>query len=279
MDIDKDAIAYTITGNSNILGNAIASTINNVDVTGDVTADSISNCRIDGAAKFDTRSSCTVGGSATSPNPDPYPAPPALPLPITEDQIDVWEEDAVDGGEIGSQSYVSGSRTLGPVKINGDLSITNTAEVIITGTIWVTGQLIIDNQATFRLDPAYGSLSGLVIVGTDENTADGYVDINNNTNILGSGTPGSYLMLLSQREGVADVAIRNNNIGLAAILYAGEGLIEIGNTAAMKEVTAEKLRISNSSTVTYETGLASAVFGSGPGGGWEIQKGTWQLLQ
>lgn len=279
MDIDMNAQAHTVRGSSNITGNVTASVIQNSTVGGNVEADSISNCSISGSATYDSRSSCTVGGTATSPNPNPYPAAPVLALPITEGQIDVWEQDALAGGTIGSQSFSSGSRTMGPVKINGNLTLTNTAEVIITGTIWVTGQLTINNQAILRLHPGYGGLSGLVVVGTDESSIDGFIDINNGTQILGSGTSGSYLMLLSQREGYASTAIKNNNSGVAAILYAGEGMIELSNTANMKEVTAGKLKISNTARVTYETGLANTAFTSGPGGGWEIQDGTWQLIR
>jgi hypothetical protein len=47
----------------------------------------------------------------------------------------------------------------------------------------------------------------------------------------------------------------------------------------MKEITAERLIISNSATVSYETGLANSAFASGPTGGWEVLEGTWQLLQ
>jgi hypothetical protein len=201
-----------------------------------------------------------------------------LPLPVSDQQVALWEQEAENGGVSGTLSYSSGSRTLGPLKINGDLILSNTAEVVITGTLWITGELRLNNSSIFRLSPSYGALSGVVVVGTAGNSTDGFIDLNNSTQALGSGTPGSYLMLLSQRNNLSSPAIKNSNTGTAAILYAGYGLIEIANSAAMKEITAAKLRITNSATVTYETGLANAAFSSGPGGGWGVQKGTWQLL-
>ncbi|MBX4187759.1 MAG: hypothetical protein KW793_01325 [Candidatus Doudnabacteria bacterium] len=279
MDVDNNAQAHTIRNNSSIMGNATVSVLQNSTVGGNLQADSISSCTVGGSAVYDTRTSCTIDGTATSPNPNAYFQAPVVPLPITEEQIDGWEDDAESGGSIGTQSFSSGSRSLGPVKINGDLILSNTAELIITGTIWVTGQLSILNQSILKLSPGYGGLSGMVLVGTDESPTEGFIDISNNTEILGSGTAGSYLMLLSQKEGFASTAIRNNNTGVAAILYAGEGTIELGNSAAMKEVTAGKLVVANTSTVTYETGLANTAFTSGPGGGWEVMDGTWQLVQ
>ena len=62
-----------------------------------------------------------------------------------------------------------------------------------------------------------------------------------------------------------------------SIVYAGEGEIEIDNSAALKEVTANKLKITNSATVTYESGLANNNFFSGPSGSWTVQ--SWGETQ
>ncbi|HYC79852.1 MAG TPA: hypothetical protein VEC17_02405, partial [Candidatus Binatia bacterium] len=279
MDIDNNSWSHTIRGGSNVLGNATHSVIQNTNVTGNVVADSISNCSIGGSATYDTRSSCTVSGAVTTPNPNTFTAPAVLPLPIDETQIDAWEAEASAGGTIGTQSFNSGTRTLGPVKINGDLILTNDAQVIITGTIWVTGNITLSQTSIIRLSSGYGGLSGVIIAGVDESPTTGTITIGQSTQALGSGTAGSYLMLLSQKEGVATIAISTSQSSGSAILYAGEGMIEVSQSGSLKEITAEKLRITNSATVTYETGLANTNFTSGPGGGWEIQDQTWQLLQ
>ena len=85
-------------------------------------------------------------------------------------------------------------------------------------------------------------------------------------------------MLLSQRE-MGSNAIKTSNSSAAAILYAGEGQIEIGNSAALKEVTAYKLKIINTATVTYESGLQNASFSNGPGGSWGVVPGTYAIIQ
>jgi len=276
VDIDVDSWSHTIRGSSTVGGNANHSVLQNTTVTGNVVADSISSCTIGGTATYDTRSSCTVTGAVTTPNPTTFVPADILPLPISDEQIDTWEEEAESGGILSTQTWSNGTRIIGPKKIVGDLIMSGDAVLEITGTIWVTGQIRLSNTSIMRLDSSYGGLSGVVMAGVDESTTAGYIEISNSAQALGSGTTGSYILLLSQRE-MGSTAIRTSNSSQAAILYAGEGEIEIGNSAALKEITANKLTITNSATVTYESGLANSNFPSGPGGGYDIVK--WKEIE
>ncbi len=277
MDIDGDAWSHTIRGISTVGGKATHAVLQNTTVTGNVIADSISNCAIGGTAKYDTRTSCTITGAVTTPNPAVFVPADILPLPISEAQIDIWEAEAVGGGILGSQTWSSGTRSMGPKKINGNLDMSGNAELVITGTLWVTGDIKLSNTSKIRLDVGYGSSSGVVIAGIDESATTGYIEIANSAQVLGSGSAGSYIMLLSQKEGIGSDAIKTSNSSVTAILYAGEGQIEISNSAALKEVTAYKLEINNSATVTYESGLANNNFSSGPGGGYDIL--SWKEIE
>ena len=277
MDIDGDTWSHTIKGNATVGGNANHAVLQNTTVTGNVVADSISNCTIGSTATYDTRASCTVAGATVTPNPTVFTTATTLPLPISEEQIDIWESEAVGGGTLGSQSWSSGIRSLGPKNIVGDLIMSNDAELVVTGILWVTGEIKLSNTSKIRLDASYGSSSGVVMAGIDESTTAGYIEIANSAQVLGSGSVGSYIMLLSQKEGVGSDAIKTSNSSAAAILYAGEGQIEISNNAALKEVTAYKLEINNSATVTYESGLANNNFSSGPSGGYEILE--WKEIE
>ena len=277
MDIDGDTWSHTIKGNATVGGNANHAVLQNTTVTGNVVADSISNCTIGSTATYDTRASCTVAGATVTPNPTVFTTATTLPLPISEEQIDIWESEAVGGGTLGSQSWSSGIRSLGPKNIVGDLIMSNDAELVVTGILWVTGEIKLSNTSKIRLDASYGSSSGVVMAGIDESTTAGYIEIANSAQVLGSGSVGSYIMLLSQKEGVGSDAIKTSNSSAAAILYAGEGQIEISNNAALKEVTAYKLEINNSATVTYESGLANNNFSSGPGGGYAIL--SWKEIE
>lgn len=277
MDIDEDAWSHTIRGSSTVGGNATHAVLQQTTVTGNVVADSISNCTIGGTATYDTRSGCTVSGAVTTPNPAAFVPAAALPLPISEAQIDEWEAEAAEGGTVGTQTFSDGSRSLGPKKISGDLILSGTAELVVTGTLWVTGEIKLSNTSKIRLHGSYGSNSGVIVAGVDESTSAGYIELSNSAQVLGSGSPSSHVMLLSQRE-MGSNAIKTTNSSAVAILYAGEGQIEIANSAALKEITANKLKITNSATVTYESGLQNVNFASGPGGSWVFLPGSYAII-
>jgi hypothetical protein len=76
-----------------------------------------------------------------------------------------------------------------------------------------------------------------------------------------------------------------NEIGIATeqgaagnvLLYAPHGQIRLSQSASLKEVTAYKVVLRNSATVTYESGLSDLVFTSGPSGGYSIKE--WKETQ
>jgi hypothetical protein len=282
MTIDENSYSYSIS-DSVVGGRADHFVLERTRVGRDASVYSMAgasnNCVISGDAAFDTNNGCRIDGVQISPNTSVPPVPEPIPLPISDEQIAQWELEAERGGVIGSQSFYDGTRTLGPVKINGDLFMTNTAQLVVTGTIWVTGSIILRQSSIIRLHPFFENMSGVVMAGEHGDPNKGFIEINNSTNLFGSGHADSYLMMLSQRTNDNDVAISVSNSGALGIIYAGSGVIEVSNYAALKEITAHKLRLRNNVSITYESGLANALFSSGPGGGWEVMKRTWQLLR
>lgn len=61
------------------------------------------------------------------------------------------------------------------------------------------------------------------------------------------------------------------------LLYAAHGEILLQNNVELKEVTAYRVHLQNSAKVTYESGLANALFLSGPSGGYTLDK--WYPLK
>lgn len=279
LSISSNASAHTI-DDSTIGGSANAYTLSDSTVGGNVSANSISHCTIGGNAAYNTKSACTIGGTQTTPNPSVPPDLQAVPLPITDSLISDWKSEAEAGGVISSQT-ITGSVSLGPKKISGNLTVTSGGILTLTGTLWVTGNISVDNSGIIRLNPSFGSLSGVIVT-------DGWIHFDNNGSFSGSGTPGSYLMFLTTLACTGSAGSNcthhnaavdlHNNVG-AAIIYAKSGLVNLHNNVAVKELTAYKIHLSNNATVTYDSGLANALFSSGPAGGWEVQDGTWQLLQ
>lgn len=279
-DIDGDATAHFLEDVS-VDGSTSSSSLLRGTVGGNVIADSIADCTIGGNATYDTKTNpCSIGGNQTTPNPTNFTDPQILALPISDEQIQAWKDEAEDGGVVSSQT-ISGPTSLGPKKINGDLTIDNGATLTMTGNIWVTGDISVDNNAKIILAASYGSLSGVII-------NDGWSHFDNNGLFAGSGTAGSYLMFLntSACDGSSSSGCTHhnaavdlhNNVG-AAIMYVKNGLVNLHNSVNVKEITAYKIHMNNTAVVTYESGLANAQFSSGPTGGWQILAGSWQLLQ
>ena len=275
IQIDGDANARFIEG-SIIGGSTNSYDLKSTQVAGNVVATTITSCvgMVGGNATYDTKSSCTIAGTQTTPNTVDFVDPDTFSLPITDEQIVAWENEAEAGGIIASQTYSSGTTNLGPKKINGDLVVTSSATLNVTGTLWVTGKVSFENSAIIQLDASYGSSSGVIVAGVSGSTTAGLIELKNSAQIKGSGAANSYMMLLSQMVNTSSKSIDTSNSGSAAILYAGYGLIDISNNGQFKEITAAKIKISNSATVTYESGLTDTNFSSGPGGSWEVQ--TWE---
>lgn len=193
------------------------------------------------------------------------------PLPISLDQINEWKNDAEEVETYPGNYVLSGTDTasLGPLKIDGNLVLQNTAVLTLTGTLWVAGGLTMANKSIIRLDSnVYGFTSGVIV-------ADGIVDLDNNISISGTGQEGSYLMILTTNPSNPAMEVRNSSD--AGVFYASSGTISISNNAVLREVTGWGLTLGNNVTVQYEVGLADVLFQSGPGSGWQIE--NWREIE
>lgn len=225
-----------------------------------------------GVARANQIVNSTVHGSAC---PNAYciiENPPAQAMPISDGNITDWKNDAAAGGTYVGNYNISGTQqaSLGPKKIQGDLMLSNSSILTVTGTLWVTGNIYVSNSSTIRLDPGYGANSGIVLT-------DGTITVSNSAIFQGAGT-GSYVLLLTARDAKSQTSIFVSNASTGVIYYAGKSWIQFSNSATAKEATAWGITLSNSSTVTYESGLANMNFTSGPGAGWQLKKGTWREI-
>ncbi|MEK7481069.1 MAG: hypothetical protein AAB604_03145 [Patescibacteria group bacterium] len=200
-----------------------------------------------------------------------------LPMPIPDTQLDQWEQDAQAGGIItGPCPYQpNNGALLGPIKITCDLLIDGDKNITLTGALWVQGNFHMQNNSILRLSSSFGASSGVVIVDNPANrVASSKILIENNTQILGSGDPKSYVLLASRNNAIEmgnnTEAIDVKNGSSAPIYYAPHGLVMLQNNVTLKEVTAYKIHMKNLAELTYESGLANVNFSTGPTGGWEI---------
>ncbi|MDE2078913.1 MAG: hypothetical protein KGI73_00850 [Patescibacteria group bacterium] len=268
----------TLPGNADFktwMGGVITS-LSGVTVNGNVWAHAISNCSIGGNALYQTRSNCTVSGTGTVSGTD---APPA-PLPVSAAEIASWEAAAAAGQVITHSYSLSGSdaATLGPAKIEGDLTLSNSAILYLAGPVWVEGNVSLANSAELLVSSSAGS-SGIILIADNpgNSSGSGTITISNNSVIQGNGTSGSTPMLLSTNTGSSAISINNN--GASAIFYAPYGGIFINNNAALNEVVGYSLTMSNNASVTYVSGFENQSFSNGPGGSWAVEPGTYTISE
>lgn len=281
------------------------SSINNIAVLGNVRANSIIKSEICGNAYYKTIDADSLNfvnypsappcllplssGTAFSDQPDP----PIENMPISDANIEDWEKDAKSGGIINGNCGTNGVAEcsiadkgiliLGPKKINGNLVLTKKQTLIVSGSLYFTGYIDINSSsgATIKCDPSFGSKSCVIIT-------DSWIHSDNNVTFQGSGTEGSYIMLLTTLAGCngglqspecthynGAIDIHNNTLG--AIFYSPDSMIHLHNGVHATEITAYKLQLENNAIITYENGLINSQFSSGPSGGWKIN--NWQEIE
>lgn len=243
---------------------------NNFSIGGSVHANTISGANIAKDAYYQSISNSTVSGNSFPNSADPAPKV----FPISEANIIEWKDlaDGVDGAN--SRGPINGCvSTLDSVKVLGDVDFGSGCRITLKSPIWVTGNLTMNSNNIFTLDSSYGTASGVLVV-------DGKVTLNSNNHLNGTGQGSSLLMILSTHDSLAsglDDAVTVNSNGNTGVYYASKGIISPGTGNSFKELTAWGIKLINSSTINYETGLSSTLFSSGPSGSYSLVKGSYQI--
>lgn len=200
---------------------------------------------------------------------------PATTFPISQGNIDAWKDEA----SVNSTSSLTlggvAVRTLGPLKVNGNLNVGASARLNITGVIHVTGNMTVDGSGKIYVDSSMGAASGVIVV-------DGIVNLGGSGGVYGSGTAGSYVVIASTSAcpgtGCPSTsAITVSGAAGSVVLSAPSGTVEFTGSAGVKAVVAKKMKMSGATHITYETGLASMDFDSGPSGAWSIS--SWNEVE
>ncbi|MFC1757005.1 hypothetical protein ACFLZC_02535 [Patescibacteria group bacterium] len=282
-NVYSNGIIYAEDDNE-ILGDVVSAgplgSVEGVYATGSVYAHDIVGSEVEGDAYYQTLTNTTVLGTIYPESDDQ----PVLDFPISDEKIEEWEASAEVSITTSPCPYeIDSAVDLGPVKIECDLIISGSAEITLYGPVWVEGDLTIENNSVVKVAP---SLEGRSVAIIADNSADsqnsGSILLQNNVEFYGSGQEGSYVMLVSQNNsaenGGSNIAIEiENNAAGDLLLYASHGEILLQNNGELKEVTAYKINLQNLANVIYESGLASLLFDSGPGG--SVSVSSWEEVE
>ncbi|MBI2640409.1 MAG: hypothetical protein HYW91_00810, partial [Candidatus Sungbacteria bacterium] len=266
--IDGSVISGDATSTVSISGTVAergyANSVDNSVLNKDSFSDTLVSSVVNGKCYYQTQvdSVCILGEFPNTPF-TPASNLPALALPISDAQINQWKTDAAAGGTISGNYSVDSNISLGPKKITGDLLMTaNNKTLTVTGTIYVQGNIDISNGSSIKCAVSYGAQSCVVL-------SDGWIHLSNNGTFSGSGTAGSFLMLLSLAAGSGHhgsaIDIHNNASGV--IFYAGNGMVYLHNNVTVTDLVANKIHLENGAKIIYDTLLQNTNFGGGGGGG------------
>ncbi len=267
-----------ITGSGNyIYGDVVSSgssgLISGIHATGTAFAHTLQNSTVDKDAYYMVKTNTTVTGTSYPNSADQ----PSAPLPISDEQISTWEDDALAGGIAtcsNGEYKITADATLGPKKIPCDLLIKGSGiTVTIAGPIWVTGNITTQTSPILKISSILGNQNVPIIADNRSNRlTSSIINLGQGTDFQNSGTVGSFVFMISQNNsaenGGSTEAISVGQSSNALVGYAGHGLIALSQSVSLKEVTAYKITLQNSANVIYDRGLASSLFSAGPTGGY-----------
>lgn len=243
--VQSGAGGFVLGNNSQIVGNVFSN--------GNIVGGNGSSITGDALAVGTISSQISVGGNRQTGLP-----PEEFPIP--EEMILGWKDGALGVISTGNILLSGSNNSLGPRKIEGNLTLDNTTNLIVTGTLWITGNLTVGNSSNISLSSSYGNRGGVIVV-------DGTISLGNSAILSGSGMDDSNLLLISLAE---SSAVNLGNGASVDVLYAPNGNVTLGNNADIEVVVADRVTLANNTVLVYEQGLIHAVFTGGPSGSWVI---------
>jgi len=239
---------------------------------------------------------CQIGNKNNKACDTSHGIPPAQPMPFTQENIDAWKTEGAAGGVITNPAGSSSSScrqnkncpcpgnsasdnnakncvvndvgaTFGPGKIIGNLVVNGGGTLTLTGTLYVVGTISVTGGGKIKLPANFSQYSATII-------SDGYVLLNGGS-YTGSGTLGSYLFVVTTNTGNPALTVSGGSGAIA--VCAQEGTVALSGGISINAAVGKKITVTGGSSVTYQDGLASPSFQSGPSGGWTI--GGWGETQ
>lgn len=257
--------------------------ITEIRATGTAYAHTIHDSHILGDAHYTSIDLATIVGGVRNAG---APTLSTTSLPISDALIDTWAEYASSSTVYDAQCIAAGGTivfdydvTLGPAKIPCNVRFEKNPSITISGVLWIVGNLEFKQGPKFSIHTDIGNKSVPIIVDDPNNRlTSGTVSFRNSGTWSGNGNR-SYILIVSRNKsasqggGVSAITIEQSSGG-SLLVYSNHGEITLENNTTLTEITAYRVRLKNNTEVNYDSGLASAIFTTGPGGSYTID--TWQ---
>lgn len=167
---------------------------------------------------------------------------------------------------------------VGPRKIIGDIILTQSQIMNLTGAVYITGTLTLENSSKIKIDQSLVDLGiGTVLI------VDGLFEVKNTSLIETSAGPTFILIGAASTGTAAKIANSSNNEDDGPVIYATNGTVEVSNSGSGIALVAKGLIAKNSAIIDFNTPDGN------PSGGsyatqaaaiqYLFQKGTFQKLK
>lgn len=225
-----------------------------------INGNAFSNADINGASNTQINGNASAVGIVSSPLPDVSgtisEGVDLVPLPPFDQQF--WKDEANINNDpiIGDYVLDDGSDTLGPRKIEGNMTIDGNASLTVTGPLHVTGNLLMDSNSDMLLDESFNSDGTVILV-------EGTITFSSNAEVLGtSADPKGYILIVSVASSTDAIDI-NSNSALEASFYALNGDISLGSNGDVVALVGQGLILNSNAEINFDMGLIDYTYSAG----------------
>lgn len=197
---------------------------------------------------------CQEGGSNNKECDTSRADPVVEEMPVSDDIIEFWKEEAEAGGTVASQSVGSSGATIGPKKIDGNLNVSSGGLLRISGTLWVTGDVNLSGGAD--IVSADTSKSFAIV-------SDGAISVSGGSEIQGGADSTILLVSTSSADPAIDINGGTNSVAIAA----PNGVVRLYGGAVVKALAAKHIYISGGASIVYDPEMSMLNLSGGTSGG------------
>lgn len=215
---------------------------------------------------------CQIGYNNNKDCDTSHGAPPPQPMPFSEANIQAWKDEGTAGDVITGATKCHGGysggnctvdyagATFGPGIINGNLTVNGGGTLTMTGTVYVKGTVTVTGGGKITLPANFNQYSATLV-------SDSYVLLNGGS-YTGSGAPGSYLFVVTTSSANPAITVSGGSGTIA--VCAQDGTVALSGGISINAAIGKTITMTGGTHLTYQEGLASPSFESGPSGGWVI---------
>lgn len=239
-------------------------------------ASSLKACTVVGSVKAPAPpTNCTYGGSYTMSPPPPSASLASVDVNYWKNlagQGTIWNGNCVvNSGK--ATDCTNGTKTLGNIKITGDLTSANGETWYINGPVWVGGNIVFPNKAIIKTAESAGTNSVVMVASSpSNNTIYGKIQMDQNVT-FNRNTQGAGVILISDNTSTIcsnnNSAITLSNNATSVVLIALNGCIYIQQNAEVSGVIGYKVHLTTNAKINYEPSLARAIAVPDTGG-WSV---------